>query len=158
MSKLTVYLETTIPSLLTARPSKDVRIAGMQASTHQWWSKQRRHFELYCSPIVIVEARLGDEEMAAARMKVLSEVMTLEVTDDALDLAEKLVRKMSLPTQKRNDAVHIAVAATANIAYLLTWNCKHIANVDMITKVESLCEQAGYRCPTICTTEELLNV
>lgn len=155
MPKPTVYLETTIPSLLTARPSKDARLAGMQASVRTWWATQRNHFELFASPLVLAEAQVGDAEMAAARLRCLSEARLLAITDDALVLAEKLMRKMSLPAAKRNDAVHIAVAATANITHLLTWNCKHIANVDIIMKVEALCEQAGYRCPTICTTDEL---
>jgi len=155
MSKPSVYLETTIPSLLTARPSKDARLAGMQASVRSWWVNQRGDFDLFASPIVIAEAQVGDAEMAAARLKCISEAALLTVTDDALDLAERLVRKMSLPAAKRNDAVHLAVAATSKLNYLLTWNCKHLANIDIITKVEALCEQAGYRCPLICTTDQL---
>ena len=155
MPKPTVYLETTIPSLLTARPSKNARLAGMQASVRAWWATERGHFELFASPIVLAEERIGDAEMAAARLKCLSEAAILTVTDEALNLAERLVRKMSLPAEKRNDAVHIAVAATSRINHLLTWNCTHIANIDIITKVEALCEQAGYRCPLICTTDEL---
>ena len=156
MSKPTVYLETTIPSLLTARPSKDARIAGMQASTRQWWATRRGDFALFVSPAVVNEARCGDTAMARLRLEIIAAASELDVTPAALELASILARKMSLPTSKQADALHIAIAATAKMDYLLTWNCAHIANVDIIGKVEALCEQAGYRCPLICTTDELL--
>ena len=155
MPKPTVYLETTIPSLLTARPSKNARLAGMQASVRAWWANQRGHFELFSSPIVLAEARLGDAEMAAARLRCLSEPAVLTVTHEALEFAERLMRKMSLPVEKRNEAVHIAIAATSRIKHLLTWNCTHIANIGINTKGEALGEQAGYRCPLIGATDEL---
>ncbi len=156
MPKPTVYLETTIPSLLTARPSRNARLAGMQASVRQWWSTRRKDFALFASAVVVNEARCGEAAMAARRLAILAEATELDVTAAALELAARLVRKMSLPPAKEPDALHIAIAATAKLNYLLTWNCRHIANVDMITKVEALCEQAGYQCPLICTTDELM--
>jgi predicted nucleic acid-binding protein len=157
MSKRSVYLETTIPSLLAARPSKDVRMAGMQASARLWWEGKRTQFDLFVSPVVIAEARMGDGEIAGERLKLLAGIRELALTKEAVALAERLVRKMSLPESKQNDAFHVAIAASAGLDVLLTWNCRHLANVDMILKVEALCEQAGYRCPIICTTDELMN-
>jgi hypothetical protein len=156
MAKPTVYLETTIPSLLVARPSKDVRMAAMQASTRLWWRNRRNDFELFCSPAVMEEVRRGDAEMARRRLAALSMSKNLLIVPEALELALQLNRRMSLPAEKQADALHVAVAAVARLDFLLTWNCAHIANVNIITKVEALCAKLGYRCPVICTTEELM--
>ena len=156
MAKSTVYLETTIPSLLVARPSKDVRMAAMQASTRLWWRNRRGDFELYCLPAVIEEVRRGDPGMARRRLAALSRATNLTIVPEALELAVQLSRRMSLPAEKQADALHVAIAAVAHLDFLLTWNCAHIANMNIITKVEALCAKLGYRCPAICTTEELM--
>jgi hypothetical protein len=156
MAKPTVYLETTIPSLLVARSSKDVRMAAMQASTRLWWRERRNDFELYSSALVVEEVRRGDTQMAKRRLTALVATKQMAIAPEALDLAIQLGRRMNLPAEKQADALHVAIAAAAHLDFLLTWNCAHIANVNNITKVEALCAELGYRCPVICTTEELM--
>ena len=68
-----LYLETTIPSFLTARPSREVLVAGQQQATRDWWSERRQRYDLYVSAFVLDEASQGDAEMAAARLQVLKE-------------------------------------------------------------------------------------
>ncbi len=131
-------------------------MAAMQASTRLWWRNRRSDFELYCSAAVTEEVRRGNPEMARRRLAALAIAKNLTIAPEALELAIQLNRRMGLPADKQADALHVAVAAVAHLDFLLTWNCAHIANVNIITKVEALCAKLGYRCPVICTTEELM--
>jgi len=155
MSKPSVYIETTIPSYLTARSSGDIVTAAKQQLTREWWEQRRLAYHLTISAAVEDEARQGDPLYAKARLVALSGIALLDITSETLALAKDLARKMSLPRAKQTDALHIAVAAVHEIDFLLTWNCTHINNAMILPKVEALCELAGFRCPVICTPQEL---
>ena len=101
------------------------------------------------------EAAAGDEDAAASRLAALAEAAVIEVTEDAILLAEKLIAGGGLPVQARVDALHVAMAAVHGMDYLLTWNCRHIANATLRGKIEELCREAGFEPPTICTPLEL---
>ena len=123
-----VYIETSIPSYLTARPSRDVRAAAWQQITSQWWDEARDHYELFTSALVIVEASDGNPEAASRRLEALQGIAELVIDDEVKALAEKLVTEGGIPTAAEADALHVAVAAVHGIDYLLTWNCRHISN------------------------------
>lgn len=151
-----VYLETTVISYLMARPSRDLRIAAHQQATQDWWHDRRVAFDLYASQFVIQQASQGDKAAVEEHLKVLEETTVLDVTDEALALAEAIVSRRLVPQKATVDAAHIAVATTNAMDYLLTWNLKHIANAVIRGKVESLCRAEGYEPPIICTPEELM--
>jgi hypothetical protein len=151
-----VYIETTIVSYLTARPNRDVVIAGHQQITHEWWDTRRTSYELCVSALVLDEASAGDAQAAQERLLVLQPMLVLETTTEALELAEELLRAGALPRKAADDALHIAVAATQAIPYLLTWNCRHLANAKMRPVIEAVCHAKGFKAPIICTPEELL--
>ncbi len=151
-----VYIETTFVSYLTARPSRDVVIAGHQQITHEWWDTRRTNYELCVSQLVLDEAGAGDAQAAQERFLVLQPMLVLEMTTDALELAKELLQAGALPAQAADDALHIAVAATKRVPYLLTWNCRHLANAVMRPAIESVCTAKGFKAPIICTPEELL--
>jgi predicted nucleic acid-binding protein len=150
-----VYLETTVVSYLTARPSRDVVLHAHQQLTLEWWQSQRFAFDLFISPVVRIEAGRGDPEVALRRLAVIEDIPVLMVTTEATELAAALVRQGPLPAKAELDALHIATAAVHGIDYLLTWNCRHIANARMRPQIESLCRAAGYEPPILCTPEEL---
>ena len=152
---LKVYIETTIVSYLTARPSRDLIIAAHQQLTQEWWENRRANFDLYTSQFVIQESSAGDAKMAQTRLEALEEIPLLSVTQEAVTLARTLVEKGPIPDKADVDALHIAVAATNGMDYLLTWNCKHIANAEMQIGIGKLCRAAGFEPPVICTPEEL---
>jgi hypothetical protein len=154
--KAKVYVETTIVSYLTAWPSRDVIVAAHQQITDEWWRTKRQGFELFASQLVLREAQAGHQEMAQRRLKALEEVALLEVTEEALALSEKLITFGPLPKKAAEDAAHIAVAVVNGMDYLITWNCKHIANAKMRDEIEHLCRASGYKPAIICTPEELL--
>ena len=154
--KPTVYLETTIPSLLTARTSRDVLIAGQQQATRDWWHGRRQRYQLFISGLVLAESRRGDATAAKARDAVLTACKVLEYTDAAQVLARKILTTHLLPAKAAVDAAHIAVAAVHQMDFLLTWNCRHIANATLVDKVRAVCASAGYAPPVICTPFELM--
>lgn len=151
-----VYVETTVLSYLTSRPSRDLQVAAHQQATQDWWRDRRHAFDLYASQLVVQEASRGDEEAAASRTEKLEEAQLLDATDEALLLAEKMVQRSLIPRKVAEDAAHIAIAITNGMDYLLTWNLKRIANAVIRGKVEALCRAEGYAPPVICTPEELM--
>jgi hypothetical protein len=154
--KSKVYIETTIVSYLTARPSRDLVIAAHQQITQEWWMGRRPAFELYASQLVVQESSAGEARMAQLRLAALDETLLLNVNQPAVELARMLVEKGPLPEKAAIDALHIAVATVHGMDYLLTWNCKHIANAEMQTAVAAISRVGGYEPPVICTPEELL--
>jgi predicted nucleic acid-binding protein len=151
----TVYIETSIVSYLTARPSRDLLVAAHQQLTVAWWDQQRSHYEIFTSQVVLAEARAGAPDAAQRRVAVLEHLPLLDVTDAAITLAAALVSAQALPAQAAQDALHVAVACVHGIEYLLTWNCAHLANARLRSRIEQICREAGYVPPIICTPEEL---
>ena len=150
----TVYIETSIVSYLTARPSRDVVLAAHQTLTRAWW-RGRTAYELRVSQLVIDEAGAGDQLLRARRLRALRGIPVLSLTDPATRLARELVRRGALPEVATVDAFHIGVAAAHELTYLLTWNCKHLANATMRGTIEAVCRSEGLKPPIICTPEEL---
>jgi hypothetical protein len=154
--KRSVYIETTIVSYLVGRSSRDLVAAANQALTREWWTARSQEFDLFASAVVIGEARDGDPELAARRVEILSRAGLLEVTGSALQLAGELLRRTGIPAKAQVDALHIAIAAIHGMDYLLTWNCKHIANAVTLPKVYAVCRELGYEPPFVCTPQELM--
>jgi predicted nucleic acid-binding protein len=151
-----VYIETSVVSYLAARPSRNILAAAWQQVTRDWWEKQRPHFELFTSELVLNEARRGDPDAIQKRIEKLQGITDLEITDDVVALAKKLVDDGALPREAMDDAIHIAIAAVHGIDYLLTWNYRHLDNAEKKPLIRSICAIAGYRCPEICTPQELM--
>jgi hypothetical protein len=151
-----VYIETTVVSYLMARPHRDLVIAAHQQITHEWWDTRRTSYELCLSQLVLKEACSGDAQAAQKRLEVLKGMTLLTTSKEALDVAKELIGKGALPLKAADDALHIAVAAMNGVPYLLTWNCRHLANATMRPLIESVCAENGVKAPIICTPEELL--
>ena len=124
----TVYVETSIVSHASAWPSSDTQTAAIQHQARQWCSTKRSSFELVTSQLVIDEASAGDPVAAAERLKLLDGVPTVAIDDEVRALAREIVSAALMPHKAAADALHVAAAAVAGIQYLLTLNCRHIAN------------------------------
>jgi predicted nucleic acid-binding protein len=149
-------LETSILSYLTARHNRDLLATVRQQMTREWWDSRRERFSVYISPLVDQEARRGDPDAARRRVEVLADLPTLEIVEEAYELAAALIAEGALPASAENDATHIALAAVHGMDYLLTWNCRHIDNAETKPTVRSVCATHGYACPEVCTPEELM--
>lgn len=151
-----VYLETTFISYLVARPSRDVIVAGHQQTTQEWWDKRRSGFTCLVSQVVIDEASVGDATEVEKRLAIISLLPTVDVTEAAEKVTQAIMAAGILPQHAFPDAAHVAVSAVHKIDYLLTWNCKHLANAQIARRIAVVCEKLGYKMPIICTPEELM--
>jgi hypothetical protein len=153
-----VYLETSFVGYLTARPVQDVIVQANQQITQTWWQTERGKYTLYVSELVLREASAGDPVAAQERLDPVTHLPLLPITPDALALREQLMSEVGLPERARLDALHIAIAAVHGLDYLLTWNCKHIANATLRNRIEAVCRSNGHAPPTLCTPLELVNL
>ncbi len=154
--KPTVYIETTIPSLLTAWPSGDLQIASQQVATREWWETRRQAFELFASADVLDEARRGDAEAASRRLAVLDECRILAATLEAQALTKRILATGLIPSRAATDAAHIGLAAAHGMDFLLTWNCRHIHNAFTVRRLAGVCAAMGFSLPVLCTPLELM--
>jgi hypothetical protein len=153
-----LYLETTIPSYLVARRSRDLRLAADQESTQEWWEQKRHGFEIFISQVVITEVSRGDSTFAAARLDKLRDISVLVPTPAGEQLAERLLAEGILPAIAVADATHLGFSAANGMDYLLTWNCRHINNPALRRQIERTCTMCGLTCPIICTPTELMSL
>jgi len=151
-----VYLETSVISYLTSRPSRDLIVAANQQITQEWWQVHRQDFDCFISQLVLQEASAGDEHAAEQRLQAIADISLLTLNEKMVAFAEKLVKEGPIPRKSVEDALHIAVATLNGVDYLLTWNFKHIANATMRYEIERVCRLAGYEPPVICTPQELM--
>lgn len=158
MTLETVYLETSVISYLAARPSRDVLVAGQQRVTWDWWENEKHRYKLYASEVVVREASLGNPDAAKRRLGVIDGIESLGLDERCFNLVDRLLIDKAVPVKARTDALHIAIAAVNSIDYLLTWNCKHINNAHTRKLINSICADAGYDPPVLCTPQEIMEV
>jgi predicted nucleic acid-binding protein len=151
-----VYIETTIPSYLTAWRSPELSMAAKQQTTRQWWDEQRLHFDLFISDAVLLEASGGDPDAAKRRLEVLDGIPVLNPLFEADEIVMALIDRLSLPSRALTDAAHIAICIVHGIDYLLTWNCTHIANATFQPIIHDVCDDFGFSAPVICTPDQLM--
>ena len=156
--KKKVYVETTVVSDMTARPSLNVKNLARQIVTKDWWEFAREKCDFVVSQLVDIEAARGDEDAARRRLDLLKDIQHLEYGVEALNLAKKFLEVAAIPSNSFDDATHVAIAAINKIEFLATWNCTHINNPQKLPIVMRVCEENGYTCPIIGTPEQLKEV
>jgi len=151
-----VYLETTIASYLAASPSRDLVMAAHQQITHDWWRTARDRFDLYVSEAVLSEIRRGDADAAARRLELTADLPVLAFSEDVEWLIRAYDRRLGLVGSASADLPHFAYAVSYNMDYLVTWNCAHIANGQVIRRLLAVNGEIDRPTPVIVTPEELL--
>ncbi|MBI4909140.1 MAG: type II toxin-antitoxin system VapC family toxin [Acidobacteria bacterium] len=154
--KRKVYIETSVASYLTARPSRDLVAAANQELTYEWWTYHRGRYELYVSDVVLREAARGDAEAAARRLSELRDIDVLAIDVEALTLSRIFLQRKLLPPAAVEDALHVAIATVEGMDFLLTWNCRHIANGEIFGQLAGICQEFGYVAPILCTPQQLM--
>ncbi|HAT51022.1 MAG: type II toxin-antitoxin system VapC family toxin [Nitrospirae bacterium] len=150
-----LYLETSIISYLAALPSRDLVVAAHQQITHEWWTERRSRYEIFVSELVIREIRMGDKNAARKRLSLVESISVLAIDDSTIVLGEHLQKCAQLPEKANADALHIALAAFHSMDFLLTWNCRHIANGRTRRFIDDAVRSHGMLPPMIVTPEEL---
>ena len=151
----TIYLETTIPSYLAARPSRDLIVVAHQQITREWWSVARERFDLYISEAVFTEINAGDPVVTTRRLAIIDGLPILELNEDIRYLVQVYSGRLGLTGRARADLLHIAFAVSYRMDYLLTWNCAHIANRSVIRRLLHINSELGRHTPGIVTPEEI---
>ena len=154
--KPTVYIETTIPSLLTAWPSRDVEIAAQQIATREWWERRRQNFDLFVSQEVLGEASKGDAEAARLRLEAIATIPVLDANEQVEAVTRRILETGLIPPRAQRDAAHIGFAAVYEMDFLLTWNCRHIHNAMISRRLTGVCAAMGFTMPVLCTPRELM--
>lgn len=151
----TVYIETSVISYLASRPSRDLIVAGHQQISRDWWMLHRSYFDCFVSQAVLDEVAPGNTDQAKSRLDLIADLQVLEATNESELLVNAIMASGALPLRAMADAGHIAVATVSKMNYLLTWNCKHLANAQIIRRIATICNDNGFDMPLICTPEEL---
>ena len=152
----TVYVETTIPSYLAAKASRDLIIAAHQKITQDWWQTVHNRFDLYVSEAVLAEVRAGDPEAVSRRLRLIENLPVLAVNEDVRSLTGHYRKTLGLSGKAQADIPHFAFAVSHNMDYLVTWNCSHIANGEMIKRLMAVNAVIKRPTPLIVTPEEIL--
>jgi predicted nucleic acid-binding protein len=156
--KKRVYIETTVVSYFTARPSRDIIVAGHQETTRDLWPDLAAKYETYISALVYQEAGKSDPDQARMRLAAVESFPMLEINEEAKFLADRIITDRGIPAEYPEDALHIAVAAVNGMDVLATWNFAHLNNPFTRRAVRRIVEHEGYLCPEICSPQELLEV
>jgi predicted nucleic acid-binding protein len=151
-----VYIETSIISYYTARPSRDLIVAGHQQITQEWWSRQLPLINPYISTVVLEEISRGDQLAAKTRLQVVEGFASLAITPEVIELARVYFDALSLPNKARLDALHLALGVHHGMEYILSWNFTHIAGAKPRAIIQGVNYRMGIVTPVICTPEELL--
>jgi hypothetical protein len=155
--KKSVYIETTIPSYATSRPSIDLIIAGRQILTMRFWENERQKYHLFTSQFVWDECSQGDPEAAKRRLEFIKGIPLL-LRNDAIDtLAETYFDFLEIPERAKADCFHLAVCVKAEIDYLLSWNCSHLGQVSY-GKMCVYNDKHGLWIPKLVTPEVLMEI
>ena len=155
MEKPSVYVDTSIFSVIVARPSSNIIASANQRTTRVWWQNDANNFDLCASDAVYFEALEGDPEMARERIAYISTVRRVPVTAEAYEVGDALMVRGLLPTKARTDALHLGLTTVHGIEFLVTWNCKHLANAVLYKRIAREIEKLGYNAPRVCTPLEL---
>nr|VFK81241.1 MAG: PIN domain-containing protein [Candidatus Kentron sp. SD] len=153
----TVYIESSVISYLTARPSRDVVTAARQALTLEWWEEHGTQYEIFLSELVLEEVSFGDSSAAQKRLRIIENIPILETTGNAVELSRILVAEKAIPETSMEDALHIAIAAVQGMDFLLTWNFKHINNANTKERIARIIMDSHFKSPILCSPEELIH-
>lgn len=147
-----MYIETTIPSYYCDdRPSVGADIER----TRQWWDAERSTYECFISPVVLDELAAGSYPNQEACLALVGGFAMLAVEPEVLEIAEAYRARRLMPQDPAADAIHLALASYYRMEYLLTWNCRHLANANKLKHLEVLNTRMGLSVPVVVTPHML---
>lgn len=153
--KPTVYVETSVVSAYDD-PREDPESQRQRLATVEWWEHERPYFELCGSLAILAELERVAFPGREAAMKLLGSMRMLPITPEVRGAAEVYRRHLVMPDEPFGDAFHLAVASVYEIDYLLTWNCKHLANTKKARHVQTINRRLGLLTPIMLTPEMLI--
>jgi predicted nucleic acid-binding protein len=155
MPKPRVYVETTIPSFYHD-PRTSPAVLARRRWTRLWWSGAAERYELVTSEYVIEELAAGRLDLARERLRLIQPLPLLGSTPRMLETARIYVEEKLMPAHPPYDAYHLALASYHDCDFILTWNCKHLANPSKAGRVERINLSLGLYVPRLVTPQDLL--
>lgn len=155
MPKSLAYIETTIPNFYYDLRASEA-VATRRAWTREWWDFARHDYQLVTSDEVWVELSAGTSPLVPLRLALLHEMPMIPITREVSDTANTYIRRKLMPGRPSGDAFHLALASHFNCDFILTWNCKHLANPNKFAHVRHLNGLLGLPVPEIVTPQDLL--
>ena len=154
--KKRVYIETTIPSFYFEQ-RQEPDIVAMHNWTRLWWDTQSQFFEIVTSIAVIEELSNGEQPFKEDSLKFISSVPLLSTENILEDIVEEYIAHYLMPKNKTGDGLHLAYASIHRCNFLLTWNCKHLANANKFEHIRHINTMLGLHVPILTTPFELMN-
>ncbi|MDR2581136.1 MAG: type II toxin-antitoxin system VapC family toxin [Fibromonadaceae bacterium] len=157
LPKKKVYIETTIPSIITARPSMDITKTYRQGITKFFWENERHKYDLCISEFVLEECSKGDPNAANRRMDLLSGIPFYPRNNEIEALAEEYFEYLNISRKAKTDCFHLAVCVVYKINYLLSWNMTHLGR-PAYSKIAVLNGIRNLWLPELVTPDLLLEI
>jgi hypothetical protein len=148
--KPTVYVETSVVSALVDERTDPVS-HSQRVLTEEWWRRESRQFELRCSEAVLLELERGEFPGKRKAVALVRGLPWLPITPEVIGLARLYQQHLVMPKGEGGDAVHLAVACEHEVEYLLTWNCRHLANANKLRRIQAINMRQGLLTPAMVT-------
>jgi len=150
-----VYIETSIPSFYYEDRSDAAAIVRREW-TRRWWDNNRDAYELMSSTAVIDELKDGEYAKKDDCLSLLDDIPLLVIETEVSEITATYIKHKLMPNEPTGDALHLALASHHKCEFLLTWNCKHLANANKFQHIKRINTLLGLFVPNLVTPLELL--
>ncbi len=155
MAKPRVYVETTIPSFYH-EIRQEPEMVARRVWTREWWDEHRSEYEVFTSDAVVDELERGDFVIKQDALKLIEDLPQLEINQAIADIVSAYLAQKLMPADPAGDALHLALASYHKCDFLLTWNCRHLANANKFAHIRRINGILGLFVPALVTPLELL--
>lgn len=155
MSKPRVYVETTIPSFYYDHRESRVVVERRQI-TRRWWAGAAERHELVTSSVVLDELARGTSERVLLRRGLLQSIRTVQLVPELAGIVQTYLAHKLMPANPPEDALHLALASWHHCDFIVTWNCRHLANPNKAAHIRRINMGLGLHVPKLVTPADLL--
>ena len=153
--KPSVYIETSIPSFYYEIRTEPDNVARREW-TRLWWNEHLADCNAYTSEAVIEELEGGSFPGKADALKLIEDLPLLDINEPIADIVANYISHHVMPNDPVGDALHLAVASFHKCDFLVTWNCRHLANANKFGHIRRINTLLGLYVPALVTPLELL--
>ena len=146
-------METTIPSFFHETRNSP-NIVARRDWTRQWWEGAFESHDLFTSAAVLDELASGPLEYQPAWLGLIAELPLLKIDSAVARVVEAYIQHRLMPAAPGGDALHLALASYHECDFLVTWNCRHLANANKFGHVRRVNTMLGLFVPAIVTPLE----
>ncbi len=154
--KKTIYIETTIPSFYF-EVRKEPEMLARKNWSKDWWDKHSKYYQLVTSEAVLEELSRSKFPNCEKALKLAEDIPLLQITEEIIEIVQTYINHHVMPTDPTGDALHLAIASFHKCDFLLTWNCKHLANANKLGHIRRINMMLGLATPELVTPLELID-